>query len=175
MMRDESSEVEYFIGKDIETNNFYCLTNLIKLLKLNKFVSLSYWSTFLTIRKLLLDNKLKLVSSKWYDDFSQKNIELFPLDIHKESTFEECLDMEIYYEGTIRIRVVVYDGDMRARRVRKRSEYILEVVEWDSLYNPVLDRLIEQQTKTILKEEERKRKENLYQKAKQKVLNMLEG
>lgn len=73
--------------------------------------------------------KNKIVASIWCDSWKQKNLDIYPLDIDKESTYDGCISTEIQNDvdcKSVLVYITVWDGELYdGSRTQRRCIFTL--------------------------------------------------
>lgn len=87
------------------------------------------------IRNLYQQDKIKLISAKWCDNWKQNHPEYYPLNLKDNDlwcTYQECTTMYLFIKDEkILVDVAIYDGEMlHGRKKGKRWEGQFEINQY---------------------------------------------
>ena len=114
------------------------------------------------IVKYIKEGKVEEVSKRWNEDFKNKNINFYPLDLSDSgnwSTYEDCTELKLkMIDGKISCIATIYRGyNMDGRRMEKKFtcglvlpiEFIFELEYYiNSKYKRYLNNLYEEHLET---------------------------
>ena len=105
------------------------ITHVKKFIEDHGVIYVNGFSWFVYAKQLVLKNPEVLISAKWCDKFRSTHMELYPLNIHREAVYSNCVKGTLcVFDNKVCIQIDLYDGSMIDGYPRhKRCVFIVHI------------------------------------------------